>query len=595
MRESFRQRQRQLVHPHHVAVVDLPLLLGPDTVAVDLREVPVHVPLDVLDVGAAQVGGDHVVNVLADLSATHVEHELVAALGVRPPDLVEAPVGVRLVQLGLDVDHFRLDPQAELEAQGVDVLHQPRETLWELGKVSEPVPEARGGVVALPEPSVVEDQHLAPARGGGARELHDPLVGHPEIHGLPRVDQDRGHLVDESLRHEVLAVHPVVLVAHVGHARARPHHHALGRLERVSGGKVPLELVGVDSHVDPQALRLCHIRLDAKVARVYQVECVHVPVILRRGAHGHGRERIVLVAGSPAGGLHGGLAIVKLPLHDVALIGPRPAQLDEVEHFAMEVHGARVELGQADLVAGQVAELHAAHDGVDVLVYGVHEVDHEARHRIFEGHNQGHAIIRPAASLRELPLRGGHLVLPLGDLVAEVHHGAQVRPVLVLHREGGRPEVPRPALGVLVQHRVAAHLGGLEVLEVGGGGRARHHVHPREALGQCCATHLQHPAGGARGGGALEVGCHGTREGGARAGADALLRSSQGRGEGGDHRAGLRGGHVAQARVRRRTGRGPPSGERRPVEVVVQREEGRDASHPLPHHVLHPARLERRR
>mmetsp|Transcript_4729 Transcript_4729/g.17165 ORF Transcript_4729/g.17165 Transcript_4729/m.17165 type:complete len:218 (-) Transcript_4729:1549-2202(-) len=156
MRELLVEVLEDLVHSDHVPVKDFPLLVRGPRVAVDLRQVAVHVPLHVLDVGARQELSQLADDIRAHILAREVKDELVATLtAALPPVLVQSPRGMLLVELALHVHHLRLHPDAELEPEGVDVLDKGRQSSGELPPILEPVPQGGRGVFSLAEPSVV--------------------------------------------------------------------------------------------------------------------------------------------------------------------------------------------------------------------------------------------------------------------------------------------------------------------------------------------------------------------------------------------------------------------------------------------------------
>ena len=71
----------------------------------------VHVPLDIVDIRAAQSGDDGADHIVADFIARKVEDQLVAIFDARITRHMDAPVGMRPIQIAVHGNHFRLDPQ----------------------------------------------------------------------------------------------------------------------------------------------------------------------------------------------------------------------------------------------------------------------------------------------------------------------------------------------------------------------------------------------------------------------------------------------------------------------------------------------------
>ena len=92
--------------------------------AAGLQQVAVVVPLHRVDRVRRQHRADLLEDVLAHLGPGQVEHQLVALQQRHPVAGREDPVGVLAVEVGVGVDHLRLDPEPELHAEPVHVLDQ---------------------------------------------------------------------------------------------------------------------------------------------------------------------------------------------------------------------------------------------------------------------------------------------------------------------------------------------------------------------------------------------------------------------------------------------------------------------------------------
>ena len=95
------------------------------------------------------------------------------------------------VEVAVGVDHLRLDPDAELHAQGAHVLDQRCEAVGVGIGRHPPVTEAGAVVAAAAEPAVVEDEALDADRRGALGEAAQRVEVVVEVHRLPRVEHDR--------------------------------------------------------------------------------------------------------------------------------------------------------------------------------------------------------------------------------------------------------------------------------------------------------------------------------------------------------------------------------------------------------------------
>ena len=74
------------------------------------------------------------------------------------------------IEIGVGIDHLRLDPQAEIHAECMHFVDERLEAVGELLLVDIPVAEAGVVVFALAEPAVVHDKAVHAERGGFFRQ-----------------------------------------------------------------------------------------------------------------------------------------------------------------------------------------------------------------------------------------------------------------------------------------------------------------------------------------------------------------------------------------------------------------------------------------
>ena len=149
----------------------------------------VVVPLEVGDIEALHEGGDGLEQVVPGTGGGQVQDPLVAVLGRSAGAVGQDPLRVGAGQLGVDVDHLRLEPQAELHAQGVDVLHERLQAVRPGLGGDLPVAQSRGVVAAGAEPAVVQDVALDTDLGGGVGQGLELVQVMVEVDGLPGVEQ----------------------------------------------------------------------------------------------------------------------------------------------------------------------------------------------------------------------------------------------------------------------------------------------------------------------------------------------------------------------------------------------------------------------
>ena len=156
-----------------------------------LEEVPVVVPLDVVDRELGQDGGDLVPQVLPHLGIGQVEDQLAAVQQRHPAFRGEDPLGVLPVQSGVGVDHLGLEPEPELQTQAVDVVDEGGEAVRPHVVIDPPVAEARCVVSSSVEPAVVQHEPFGAHLGGQLGDALEPFEAVVEIHSLPDVEGHR--------------------------------------------------------------------------------------------------------------------------------------------------------------------------------------------------------------------------------------------------------------------------------------------------------------------------------------------------------------------------------------------------------------------
>ena len=155
----------------------------------------VVVPLDVVDTKLADKLVHAAVDVVERIRIGQIEHLLSAALqrqsagGGR-----KNPIGVVAGHVGIGVDHFRLEPQAEFHTLGVHVVGERLQGLRTIGPDvlrNLPVTEAGGVVAAGTEPTVIHHESFHAGVGGPVGERLQRIEVVVEVHGFPCVEDHR--------------------------------------------------------------------------------------------------------------------------------------------------------------------------------------------------------------------------------------------------------------------------------------------------------------------------------------------------------------------------------------------------------------------
>ena len=416
-----------------------------------IRQGPVHVPLDVLDVGGGEDLAELVIDTVPDLLPGQVQHQLGPAQHGGPSGDLEGVVRVGPEQVGIRAHHFRLHPQSELHPQLVDLVRQVLQPAGELLLIDNPVPQAVGVRIPAPEQAVVQHQHFNAPAGGGAGDVQKLLRVKLKVGGLPVVHQGGPGLVLPGAAGEVAAVEVVEGVGHAVQARAGVGQHRLRGLEALAGGQTPGKVPGMDADHRPQLLLLAHLHLGQEVAGVDQVHGVNLPLILGGGMLRQGQEGVLLGGGDA---LEGAGALPS-PGHRAAahhpLVGPAAVEGDEVKILVVHVQTGGKGGGEGDGLAAAVLDPRAAADHVQLLKGCVQQGNLQVQIPVMAPQLQCGAV--PFAAVGGGQAGEGGLAAV--DFVGQVGQAAGPVALRRLRLEAALPEVSQAVAGIL--HRQTAH------------------------------------------------------------------------------------------------------------------------------------------
>ena len=213
------ERQRLLMHDrtHAVARVD---------------KHAVVIPLDVGDLVLGEQRIHLAEQIRVRLWVRNVEHMLVAPRRGRASVDMHEPVRMRAEEIGVGVDHLRLEPQPELHAQRAHAINEWSQPLRPHGRIHPPVTEPGSIIATQVEPAVVEHKplHTDPRRALCQRcQAREVVI---EVDGLPHVERHwtrtcrvlgtRTHMRVEALTHAIntdTAVHRKHIRCGIGSTR----------------------------------------------------------------------------------------------------------------------------------------------------------------------------------------------------------------------------------------------------------------------------------------------------------------------------------------------------------------------------------------
>ena len=108
-----------------------------------------------------------------DLRPRKVKHELISGPHRAVPIRLKCPFRMCAVEIAVLIHHLGLKPDAEEKSHRVDVVRELLHRSAELLFICRPVAETAVVIVALPEPAIIEDEHVNAEVSCIFRELTD--------------------------------------------------------------------------------------------------------------------------------------------------------------------------------------------------------------------------------------------------------------------------------------------------------------------------------------------------------------------------------------------------------------------------------------
>ena len=333
----------EAAHVVHVEVGLLVLQVG----RVDVGDGAVAVPLEI---GDARVLGHQPVHYaeheVLDFRVGQVEHHLVAEVVFVAVGQMDDPVLVLLVQFAFGIDHFRFDPDAELDVAFGRLVHQFLDAVGQLVFRLLPVAQPLGVAVAfvlVAEPSVVEQEHVHAQFHGVVHQADQFVLVEVESRGFPVVQQ--GHAVALPVLELVFAGPVVEVAAGLSASAVAVGEVEVRRAEGLALGQLVFREIRVDAGDDAQVFLVVHLEGETEVAGPAQRAEDDFPFVLRRlfvereDEHGRGEH----VGARTQLGVEHLLAEVERRGAHGRLINPVAGELGEVVGRTAEVeHGGSV-------------------------------------------------------------------------------------------------------------------------------------------------------------------------------------------------------------------------------------------------------------
>ena len=267
---TCRNASEQLVVTKRQAVIHFALSVRAQMSGIMLVHAAVVVPLDVVDVVIVQYRNHLVVDIVHYVVTRHIQMHLVSTEKHVLFVLTQGVVGVRLKQIGGEVDHLRFKPYAKLDPLGVAMVNHLAEV--DFVGVYLPVAKSVQVVVASSEPTVVKHKQFRADFLGIVNVGKYTVGGKCEVASLPRVEK-HGFVLAVVAVGDNVVTHEIVHVAtHTVYAVSRVAHHGLRSNETFAVGKYPRKILVIYSVDNVRAFHHVAVSTKFEVAAVNKIE-----------------------------------------------------------------------------------------------------------------------------------------------------------------------------------------------------------------------------------------------------------------------------------------------------------------------------------
>ena len=339
--EFFRQPLHQVVVAQHEAVAYLPLPGSRKGTAVDIRQIAVKIPLDIVDGILPQKPGQNLIQPVHHVRPAHVQHQLAAAHGGLAPGHRQRPVGVGTVEIRVLADHLRLHPQAHLQAQIPDFSEGGGQPVREFLFMGEPVAKAAEIVVPASEPAVVNNEQLHAQilrPFGNGKEF---FFGNVHVRRFPAVQQHRSAFQRVAAAADMVLDKSVIGLGQLRKTLVREGHQNLRGFKGFARFQRPAEALIMNAHDGPDGAGLVKFNIRPVVAGVHQHHAIALPKILGGGPVAEDHEGIVLMAGYPPGRGNGLNTVHQVPPLHGALHGVPPVEVEQLPVAKGQIQAGR--------------------------------------------------------------------------------------------------------------------------------------------------------------------------------------------------------------------------------------------------------------
>ena len=190
IRESCGDTLKQRIQAQHIAMEHLALTLRRAGMAVNIGDIAVHIPLDVINGMIRQQARQALGQIVDHFQSGQIQHQLVAAHRRFAARQRKGPIRMRAIEIRVLIDHLRLNPNAKAHIHRMHAGNQIIERSAQLFLVHHPVTKARVVILhAAAEPAIVQHHHVHAKPRSLPGDGLNLVAVEIEIRRFPVVDQ----------------------------------------------------------------------------------------------------------------------------------------------------------------------------------------------------------------------------------------------------------------------------------------------------------------------------------------------------------------------------------------------------------------------
>ena len=450
LRELLRQPLQKRIHPQHIAVRHLALALRRQRTAVHVAHVAVHIPFDIVDGMLLKQSRHTTRQILHNFRTGQIQHQLVAAHGRVAAGQRQRPVRVGAVQVGIHAHHFRLHPDPEFHAQGVDAPDQRVQPARQFPGVDLPVAKAAVVIVALAEPAVIQDHQFNAQARRLLGDAHDLLCVKVEVSCLPVVDQYRAACKTPGPAADIVTQEAVIDLGKPAQPLIAVCKDDLRGGKLLAGLQKPAEAIVMDAGDQADQAVLGQFHIGAETAGIDRHHAAAGAGFLRGLPVAEDHKRIVVMAGRTPGGGNRLDGICQVHALYLAFHGMTAVEVDQIPLPEGQVQAGRGHLVQLQRAIAVICQPDRTGNDILLCKHAVQEFQAQPCNRVLQAHGQRFGLI-------VFVVGGGQAVQCIfagGYLVRNIKEVRAAHPGGIGDGNRAEAEVPHIAAGILLRQDV---------------------------------------------------------------------------------------------------------------------------------------------